>query len=290
MKFFFTLLAFFFVVNINAQDEDLPKYVSRTFKDTRIINVHSVETIKKRKLDVRIGHRFGDLVGDAGGWGTFYGLEQAADVLIGAEYGISDNLMIGLHRTKGAGKLTALINTSIKYRFLQQGYKGGMPVSMAVLGLATTSTRKRVDDPESFYYFDNFSHRMVYALQLMIARKFSDGISLQITPSYIHRNLVTLEDENGLFSLGFAGRFQLNKVFGIIIDTTIPFSSLRNSDNGYYIPLGFGLEIDTGGHLFQINFTNAKGIVETDYIPYSQANWGDGQFRLGFTISRTFNL
>ena len=113
---------------------------------------------------------------------------------------------------------------------------------------------------------------------------------MQISPGYIHRNFVPQNDENGLFSLGLAARLQLTKVFGLIADTTIPFSSLRTTDQGFYLPLGFGLEVDTGGHVFQINLTNTTGLAATDYIPNTRSNWADGQFRLGFTISRLFNL
>jgi hypothetical protein len=92
------------------------------------------------------------------------------------------------------------------------------------------------------------------------------------------------------FSLGVGTRIQLSKVFGIIADATFPFSDLRTSDNGFYPAVGVGLEIETGGHVFQVNFTNATGIMETDYIPYTTSNWADGEFRLGFTVSRVFNL
>ena len=278
---------------MKAQD-----YVFQTFKDSRIVNVHSVETLPKRRLDVRIGHRFGDLLGDNGGWATFYGLENATDVMIGAEYGFTDNFTAGLYRTKGAGAmpqgqagLRQLINGVFKYRLLRQKEGKGTPVTLTVLGVSSLSTAKRIEDnPDVLRSFPDFSHRMAFTGQLLIARKFSDGLSLLIAPGYTHRNLVPFEDENGLFSMGAGARVQLSRVFGIIADITVPFSSRRTSDNGFYPAVGLGLEIDTGGHLFQVNFTNATGIMETDYIPYTTSNWLDGEFRLGFTISRVFNL
>ena len=278
---------------MKAQD-----YVYQTFKDSRIVNVHSVETLPKRRLDVRIGHRFGDLLGDNGGWATFYGLENATDVMIGAEYGFTDNFTAGLYRTKGAGAmpqgqagLRQLINGVFKYRLLRQKEGKGTPVTLTVLGVGSLSTANRIaDNPDVLRSFPDFSHRMAFTGQLLIARKFSDGLSLLIAPGYTHRNLVPFEDENGLFSMGAGARVQLSRVFGIIADITVPFSSRRTSDNGFYPAVGLGLEIDTGGHLFQVNFTNATGIMETDYIPYTTSNWLDGEFRLGFTISRVFNL
>ena len=278
---------------MKAQD-----YVYQTFKDSRIVNVQSVETLVKRRLDVRIGHRFGDLLGDNGGWPTFYGLENATDVMIGAEYGFTDNFTAGLYRTKGAGAmpqgqagLRQLINGVFKYRLLRQKEGKGTPVTLTVLGVGSLSTANRIaDNPDVLRSFPDFSHRMAFTGQLLIARKFSDGLSLLIAPGYTHRNLVPFEDENGLFSMGAGARIQLSRVFGIITDVTVPFSSRRNTDNGFYPAIGLGLEIDTGGHLFQINFTNATGIMETDYIPYTTSSWLDGEFRLGFTISRVFNL
>lgn len=295
-KLFLFFLGLAICHNISAQD-----YAYQTFKDSRIVNMQSVETQAGRRLDVRIGHRFGDALGDNGGWPTFYGLESAADVMIGAEYGFTDNFTAGLYRTKGAGAmpqgqagLRQLVNGLFKCRLLRQKEKGaqkGAPLTLTALAVASLSTSKRIEDnPDVLRNFPNFSHRMAYTGQLLIARKFSDGFSLQLAPSYTHRNLVPFEDENGLFSLGAGARVQLSRVFGIIADVTVPFSERRNSGNGFYPAVGLGLEIDTGGHLFQVNFTNATGIMETDYIPYTTSNWLDGEFRLGFTISRVFNL
>lgn len=272
-------------------------YVSQTFKDSRVINTHSVETLPKRKLDVRIFHRFGDLAGDNGGFQTFYGLENASDVVIGLEYGVSNNLTVGLYRSKGAGVLPngtsglrQVLNGILKYRLLRQKVDNGSPISLTLVGINSLSTAEKVENPDAIRSFEKFSHRLAYTVQALLGRKFSDGFSLQIIPSYTHRNLVAFDDENGIFSLGFATRIQLSKVLGIIADATFPFSSIRSSENGFYPAIGFGFEIETGGHVFQINFTNATGVMETDYIPYTTSNWGDGEFRLGFTISRLFNL
>lgn len=271
--------------------------VNRTFKDTRVINTHSVETLPKRKLDVRIAHRFGDIAGDNGGFQTFYGLEKVADVAIGAEYGASDRLTIGLYRAKGAGSmpdgtpgLRQLVNGLAKYRLLYQGLEGGSPVSITLMGMATMSAAEKIDNPDAIRNFASFSHRFAYVGQVLIARKYSDALSLQLIPSYTYRNITPFGDPNGLFSLGAAGRIQLTKVFGMVFDATVPFSSNRQSGSGFHPAIGFGLEIDTGGHVFQVNITNATGLMETDYIPYTTSSWSDGEFRLGFTISRLFNL
>lgn len=275
----------------------LPAQGLRTFKDTRIIHAHSVEMLPKRKLDVRIGHRFGDMFGPAGGWESFYGLENAADVLIGADYGLSDRINIGAYRSKGTGDLRALVSGLAKVRFVEQSDLGS-PLSIAMLGVFSTSTMARNPNPGFVSSFPNFTDRMAFALQVLLAHKFSDRFSLQLLPSYVHRNRVRGDDVNGMLSVGLAGRIQITKVFGLIIDTAVPlngpqypFASLVPASVGDYQPiLGFGLEIDTGGHVFQANFTNAMGLIETDYLVNTRSNWLEGGFRFGFTISRRFNL
>ena len=270
------LISSFF--QINAQD-----LVFQTFKDTRIINSHSVETVPNRKLDFRIGHRFGNL---KGGWQTLYGLESAADVLFGFEYGVSNELTIGVSRTKGAGELSALVSPSIKYRILHQKTDNSMPLSLTLMGVSTISTMTSAEG-DVLTNFDKFAHRVSYTAQVLIARKFSQRFTLQVMPGYTHRNKVDFDDENGIFSVGAATRIQINKIFGIIADATF---LLTDRPEGFYAPMGIGLEIDTGGHVFQVNFTNATGIIENDYIPYTTSNWGNNEFRLWFTISRIFNL
>jgi len=278
------LLAFVCLTHTYAQEREL---VQRTFKSTRVINTHSVETLQKNKLDFRVGHRFGDLAGDAGGWATFYGLENASDVLIGFQYGITDRLTAVLTRTKGAGPHRAIVNAQLKYRALWQNDE--MPVSVTLLAGTGFSTMQASENPEALNRFEKYSHRFSYVYQAHIARKFSDRFSLQITPSYIHRNITAFDIDNDIFSIGAAARVQLSKVYAILVDVTAPFSE-QHSNGDFTLPVGFGLEIDTGGHIFQINLTNAQGMAETDYIPYTNALWAEGQFRLGFTISRLFNL
>jgi len=288
MRLFFTLL--FSLIFSYAFSQEKSNIEYRTFKDSRVINSHSAETLPARKMDFRVSHRFGDLAGSNGGWETFYGLENASDISIGIDYGATDRLTLGLNRSKGAGPLTRLLNGTIKYKIIGQGIEQGAPITITLLGGASISTAKKIDDPELLSSFPKTAHRMVYNIQAIFARKFSERFSLQVSPGYIHRNYVPQNDENGLFNLSLAMRLQITKVFGLIADTTIPFSELRTTDQGYYFPLGFGLEIDTGGHVFQINLTNTTGLAPTDYIPNTRSNWADGQFRLGFTISRLFNL
>lgn len=296
MKNYLILLACLFgTFHLVAQDEKETTteqesvYTYQTFKSVKIVNMHSTETLPKRTLNIVIGHKFGDLAGRNGGLQSFFGLENAADIMIGGEYGITDNIGVGLARVKGAGALRQNFVGTFKYRFLRQKDGKGMPLTMTFVGITNYSTQKSIPG-ETIQAFTKFSHRFAHSAQLIIARKFGERFSLQVSPGYVHRNVVPFVDTNGLFYLGAAARFQISKVFGIIADANVPFSSMRTKSNGFYPAIGVGLEMETGGHIFQLNFTNATGITETDYIPYTRSNWLDGQFRLGFTISRTFNL
>lgn len=263
----------------------------QTFKDTRVVNGHSVETLRGGRMDIRIAHRFGDIAGDAGGWQTFYGLENAADVLLGVEFGLTDKFMIGFNRAKGAGPLRQNVASFMKIRLIEQEIGGNQPFSLAVLGMNTVSTMPKSPTEGVLSFFSSNAHRLSYHIELIAAKKFSDYFSLQLTGAWTYRNLVPSNDKNDLVSMGLATRIQLTKSIGILLDAKMPFAELQTTENGYYPSLGFGFEWETGGgHVFQWNVTNSKGLVETDFIPYTTSNWADGEFRLGFTISRLFTL
>jgi len=289
-KLFTLFFSFIFVQTLFGQDATF-----QTFKDRWVINSHSVEMLPKKRLDFRVTHRFGDLVGDNGGWQTFFGLESVDDVLIGLEYGVTDNLSVGLFRTKGAGSLKQLFSPTIKYRVLRQS-SSGSPISLTLVGVSSVSSAEKAEDSEGLNSFPKFAHRLVTNTQVLVARKFSDDLSLQFSGGWTHRNLVPFGEENDIFSAGLAVRYQLTKALGLIGDFTLPLNGVQNpfneTDGDVYSPIiGVGIEIETGGHVFQLNIVNAHGIMPTDYIPYTKnAQFGEGQFRLGFTISRMFRL
>ena len=265
-----------------------------------MVNTHSSETLPKGRLDVRISHRFGDIAGDNGGFATFFGLETASDVSIGAEYGFSDRFTAGIYRTKGAGVsvegfpgLRQLMNGLVKLRLTRQQESGGSPLSATLMGLVSMSTQEKLEgtgNENSIASFPEFSHRFASHVQLVLARKFSDGFSLQLSPGYTHRNLVPFEDENGMFSVSAGARLQVTRSFGLLGDVVLPLAESRGADSGYKPAIGLGFEFETSGHVFQVNLTNATALMETDFIPYTTTDWTEGEFRLGFTISRWFNL
>ncbi len=284
-RFNIAIILCFIFVNLDAQTN-----VFQTFKDTRVVNGQSIETLKAGRLDFRVGHKFGDLAGESGGWTTFYGLENSSDISIGFEYGITDNFMVGVMRTKGSGPLKQNISGLTKIKLMSQQVEGNNPVTMTLFGLASYSTMEKRSF-NTITSFEKSAYRFSYHLEFLLARKFSERVSFQFSAAWTYRTFVPNRDQNDLPSLSGALKFQLSRSFGLIFEGRYAISDLRTSENGYYPALGVGFEWETGGgHVFQINLTNATGIVETDYIPYTRTDWTQGQYRLGFTISRLFRI
>lgn len=261
------------------------------FSGTRVINGHSVETLLENELEFRIEHRFGDV---NGGFQTMFGFDNAADIRLGFEYGITDNLMMGLGRSKGTGRpYRSLIDGFVKYKALQQR-KNGMPISMAVLGATSFTYMTASDDLSQVSSFPNWQHRLAYTVQVVVAKKFGSWLGLSLSPTMVHRNYVPADDVNTLFALGTAARISLTPTMGIILEYFHAFRDQPfmlpgpNNTNTYRNSLGIAFEFVTFGHNFTINLTNSKGFGETQFIPYTYEDWALGEFRLGFTIGRKF--
>jgi hypothetical protein len=270
--------------------------VIATFKSTRIINAQSNETLKKGELDFRVAHRFGDAAGDAGGSKTFFGMDNSTDIRIAFEYGITDRLMVGVSRAKGSGNFSQLYEGLAKFKVLQQTMDNRIPLGITVFGNAVVSAMKSSDVESDANHFDNFSSRMSYTGQVILSRKFGNILSLAVLPTYIHRNRVVHMDVNDMFAVGVGGRLRFSKRLALVVDYFLPFREQASKDYfegrgvKFYNPLGVGLEIETGGHVFSVNFTNSTAILENQFIPETTSTWLEGQFRWGFNISRRFSL
>lgn len=271
--------------------------VIATFKSTKLINGHTNETIYKNELDFKVDHRFGDIAGSNGGLRQFFGLDNSTDVRIGFEYGISDRLSIGLARAKGATAVQQLYEGSIKYRLLEQTTDDYIPVAITLFGSNTITAVEASSEATSPTAYQNLKDRMNYVSQIIIARKFDSNYSFTLTPSYVHRNFTAFRDQNDLFAIGAGARAKISKRMALVVDYTLPFRNSADKayleqTNGvkFYNPLGVGLEIETGGHVFHLNFTNATAIEEMQYIPSTTSSWLKGQYRWGFSISRRFSF
>jgi len=267
---------------LNSISNDAPNRPVAIFKSSRLILSQTTETVKKHNLNFLIIHRFGDLAGKNGGGQFFYGFDDIADVYLGFEYGVSDNLNVDIGRSTIGG----LADLELKYAILHQTTDGSSPVAITVLGEGALR-------PYGFVTYPTFGDRVSYLAQVLVARKFSPGLSLQLTPTLVSNNStvpLTPGSEERFFALGATARIKVTNHMGLIFDYSHPFSSFRNSGNGFYDPLGAGIEIETGGHVFTINVTNARAVSEINYLNDTQSNFAKGQFRIGFTISRMFDL
>jgi hypothetical protein len=244
--------------------------------------------LKKRQWRYVIAHRFGDIGGDAGGIQTAFGFDNAADIRFGFDFGITDNLMVGIGRLKGSGEpYRSIIEGFTKYRFLTQSKDNKMPVSAAIVGTAYGTYMTASSDELSVTSFPETIHRFNYAMQLSVTRKFHPRLSVALMPSYVHRNLVNANDQNGLFSIGGAANIKVTKSLGLVAEYFYNINTAELRED-YFNSLSFGLEWITNGHNFTLNFTNARGFGELQYIALNTSDWLSGQFRFGFTITRTF--
>ncbi len=265
---------------MNAMNTDEKTGPVVIFKSSRMILSQSTETVRKKNLNFLVIHRFGDFAGSNGGGKTYFGLDAVSDVYIGFEYGLSDNLNIDIGRTTIGG----LADLELKYAILRQSRDGSSPFAITLLGEAGVA-------PYGSYVA--FSDRTAFLGQVMIARKFSPWLSLQLTPTFVRdytSPLLYPGNQQQFFALMGMARLKLSNHMGFIIDYGHPFSSSRTTANGFYDPLGFGIEIETGGHVFTINVTNSRAVSEINYLSNTQSNYSKGQFRVGFTISRMFDF
>ena len=314
-KIAFLITALGMGFSVSAQDDMLSmldsiptkkvhEKVVTTFKGSKIINCQTTETIKKGTMAFNICHRFGNIgVASNGGGHTLYGLDNVSDIRFGFDFGLTDNLTIGI----GRSKQSELIDGLLEYRILTQTQDNHIPISLAFYGDVSYNPQKA----EAFYsgmapvtaenpFKQDDIHRFSYTSQLIIARKFGSRFSMEILPTYQHRNFVLKnidpdnlkEESNDLFAVGGGFRFKFTKRFSFICDYFYTFSDFRtnNSAMPYYNPLAIGFEIETGGHVFHLNFTNASGIIENNFLPNTADSWGKGGFKFGFNISRVFNV
>ncbi|HOZ78711.1 MAG TPA: DUF5777 family beta-barrel protein [Ferruginibacter sp.] len=261
-----------------ASDKDATNYTSATFKTTRLVNGHTVENAAKGVLDVKISHRFGTV--NKGAYELF-GLDNAT-MRMGLDYGVSKRMMVGF----GRSTFQKTYDAFVKYKLLRQSSgKRKMPVTVSYVGTIALMGMRWADTSRKNY----FSSRLSYTHQLIIGSKLSEGISLQLMPTFIHRNLATLADEpNDLYAVGAGGRFKLTKrlSFNAEYYYQIPGYKVEGTTN----PLSLGFDIETGGHVFQLHFTNSTGMTERNFISGTTGKWEKGDVLFGFNISRVFTI
>lgn len=310
MRIILIALLFLFVKTVTAQDSlsnmldkemkvstaGKKQYSYATFKGTQLVNSRTIETLGKHELDFRVAHRFGDIGGEYGGEKSFYGLENSTDVKIAFDYGVTDRLTVGIGRAKGAAAVRQLYEGSLKYKLLRQTEDGSMPLTVTAFSNIVASSMASNAKANTPDHFNNFSDRLSYTNQLLIARKFSDKFSLMLMPTYVHTNYVIHNDANDIYAAGIGGRLKLSKRVALVADYFKVFRNKRSTDAlkatglTFYNPFGAGFEFETGGHVFDFTFTNSTAILENQFIPYTTTSWAQWRFRWGFNLSRIFSL
>ena len=280
------LTAFFMLASLQLCSQDLldilereaPKMeniVSATFKGTRIVNGHSIENRKNKELEFIISHRFGRV---NTGFEELFGLDQA-NIRFALEYGLTDDLTAGL----GRSSFEKTYDGYLKYSLLKQKTgANAFPFAVSLFGSIAAKSQKAIAGNER-----TFAESLFYVGQVLIAKKVNSSLSIQVTPTYVHRNLATIAaDPHDIFALGFGTRVKLSKRVSLNAEYYQQFQKLTsvNARNS----LAFGVDIETGGHVFQIILSNAITMVEKSFITETTGNFFGGDIHLGFNLSRTF--
>jgi len=275
------------LMDMLKDEKPTTNYTSATFKTTRIVLGQSVESPAAGTLQFLVEHDFGAL--NTGAY-NMWGLDQST-IRLGLEYGVNDWLSVGI----GRSSYEKTFDGSLKAKIVRQSTgEKNMPVSMSFYGASFLNSMHFTDPSRTNY----FSSRMSYSAQLLIARKFSNSFSLQITPTYIHKNLVkTRGDNNDNVSIGIGGRYKVAQRTSVNAEYFYQIPGFVNSYSvsatetaKYRNCLSVGVDLETGGHVFQFRLTNAQPMFERAFITETTNKWTDGGIFLGFTINRVFTI
>ncbi|KAA3624220.1 MAG: hypothetical protein DWP94_04105 [Flavobacterium sp.] len=262
------------------------KTVDAAFKGLKVVNFESTKLAYKKDFYFIVSHRFGTV---KNGFDDLFGLDEAVTQLKFI-YGLNHWLNLGVARSS----LQKTYGAHVKYRLLRQ-QKDGFPITVVGYNLVTINTGL---DEDLFTNFE-FSDRLTYTSQVLVSRKVSDKLSLLMAPTFIHENLATrsvlvladdsslnFDERNDQFALGLGGRYKLTTRWSINMDYGLHLN--RNNNSNFKNPFSVGVDLETGGHVFQMHFTNAQPMFEDGFIIRGAGDWGDGDFYFGFNLSRVF--
>lgn len=259
---------------LDDESESSIKYTEATFKAGRLVNGHTTEVRAPGELEFLISHRFGRV--NSGG-DEFFGLDDAF-IRLGLEYGITRFLSVGI----GRSSVDKSFDGYLKAKLLRQSSGARqMPVSIVYF---SSVAYKSIKGQEGF---DTFASKMAYSNQLLISRKFSPSMSFQLMPTHIHRNRVEeINGENDLFALGFGGRIKISKRVALNAEYYHRFNEPENEN--LYNSIAIGFDIETGGHVFQLHFTNSRQMIERGFVAETNGDFFGGDVHFGFNVSRVF--
>lgn len=260
------------------EDDQEVQRTTASFKNSKVINAQSLETTHKGVLDFRISHRFGTL---NGGVYELFGLDQAS-LRLSFDYGITNRLMVGF----GRSTFEKTYDGYLKFRLLWQTENSNkMPLSVVWYSNMSINTLRFSGLPYEY----TTEMRLNYVHQLIIGRKFSDQITVEVLPTIVHRNFVTFADEkNTVAVIGGAARWRFVK--RIALNAEYFYVLPDKLSEGYTNSLSLGFDIETGGHVFQLHFTNSPIMIDKGYITQTTGKWSEGDINFGFNISRVFTI
>ncbi len=255
-------------------DSDSAYYETALFKGLKIVNFESTKLVAKKEFTFIVAHRFGSL---KNGLDTFFGLDDAVTRL-NFVYGINDGLNVGVSRSS----FQKIYEASIKYRMLRQ-QNNGFPFT--IVGFNSILVNTGLD--EANLPLIEFKHRLGYTFQVLIARKVNSNLSFELAPTLFHDNYVQInEQDNTQFAIGLGARHKLGNRWSINLDYGLHTN--RASNSPFKNPLSIGIDLETGGHVFQMHFTNAQGMNTNTFLGQSIGDWSDGDIYFGFNLSRVF--
>lgn len=255
-------------------DSSAKQYVSAAFKGLKIVNFESTKLVAKDELNFIVSHRFGSL---KNGIDTFFGLDEAVTRL-NFVYGITDAINIGASRSS----FLKIFDVSIKYRLLRQE-ENGFPFTIVGYNSIQINTALDKDNLPLL----KFKNRLGYTTQLLISRKVNTNLSLELAPTFFHDNFVVVDAQNNSqYAVGIGGRYKLSNRWSLNADYGLHLNRATNSP--FVNPLSIGVDLETGGHVFQMHFTNSQAMNENGFLGQANGDWSDGDIYFGFNLSRTF--
>ena len=266
------------LMDILGDDKPKTEYAYATFKTTRIINGQSIENPASGVLLFMISHHFGAL--NSGAY-NFFGLDKST-IRLGLDYGVNDFLSVGIGRSVWEKTFDA----SFKLKILRQSTgERNMPVSLSWYSSMALKSQSFQDTSRTNY----FTSRLSFTNQLLIARKISNSLSLQLTPTFIHKNLVPFAvSQNDIFAVGFGGRYKITQ--RMALNAEYFYLLPGNTASTYQNCMSVGVDIETGGHVFQFHLTNAQPMFDRAFITETTGKWSKGDIFFGFNISRVFTI
>ncbi len=252
--------------------------VRTVYSSQRVINGHSAEVLHKNNLSFDIGHRFGFL---NGGVSSLWGLDDYANIRLGLQYGITEKLSVGV----GRSRLDKVYDGFVKYQLLRQSRgSNAMPLTATIFAGGFIKT---ADLPEIVAAYDIYAHKMSYTTQLILSRQFYKKINIQVSPTYIHRNLVAAEaDPNSAFALGVGGEIKLTRTIYLSGEYYWQQEKIEDQFDSFAV----GVNFNNIAHQFQLFFGNSLSMNEYAFIKENNRSFFQGDIRFGFNIVRIFQF